>query len=531
VKPARGERLGGRYVLLDQIAVGGMGEVWTAKDLKLHRIVALKVLREEYTGHQEFLRRLRTEARNSAALAHPNIAQMYDYGEEDGTGYLVMELVKGEPLSDLLERQKKVPPEQLLPILAQTARGLHHAHQNSVVHRDVKPGNILLEGSPGSAQPTVKITDFGVSLAANQAPMTATGMVMGTAQYLSPEQAIGKPATARSDIYALGIVAYEAISGKRPFTGKSPVDIAVAHVNAPVPPLPSDTDPALAALVMRMLSKEPATRPGDANLLAEELERLMPDEAVAGVSAGVVSRAVVNGPASTTAGGNSVVDAGPLEAALETTQRDDPSPASTTAEPESVVELVETTQRDDPGPVVEAARRPRQAGHLAATVFGPAVIDPAAAATPAPVIPPAPVDLSEVTESDLIPASGLIAANLVPDDFATDVVSDELAADGFTDQDIAAEPDIAAATVEPESVSSPVAAPQPAAAPAASVTDAKGRRIALAVLVAVFAILGLLLLIQALAGRNNAPVEPTDHEAVGVVTFAVTSSERSSHGG
>ncbi|MFC7876804.1 protein kinase [Isoptericola sp. NPDC057391] len=269
MRPTTGLALGKRYRLTRRIAIGGMGEVWVADDGYLGREVAVKVLREEYTGNEDFLRRLRTEARNSAALSHPNIAQMYDYGEQDGAGFLVMELVLGEPLADLLEREPVVAPRKLLPILAATARGLHHAHLAKVVHRDVKPGNILLEHG-GS----VKITDFGVSLAANQAPMTATGMVMGTAQYLSPEQAVGQPATAASDVYALGVVAYEATAGKRPFTGSTPVDIAVAHVNAPVPPLPTHVHPGLADVIGRMLEKDPSRRPESAAALAGELESL-----------------------------------------------------------------------------------------------------------------------------------------------------------------------------------------------------------------------------------------------------------------
>ncbi|MFB7797079.1 serine/threonine-protein kinase [Isoptericola sp. NPDC056134] len=269
MRPATGLALGERYRLTRRIAIGGMGEVWVADDGYLGREVAVKVLREEYTGNEDFLRRLRTEARNSAALSHPNIAQMYDYGEQDGAGFLVMELVLGEPLADLLEREPVVAPRKLLPILAATARGLHHAHLAKVVHRDVKPGNILLEHG-GS----VKITDFGVSLAANQAPMTATGMVMGTAQYLSPEQAVGQPATAASDVYALGVVAYEATAGKRPFTGSTPVDIAVAHVNAPVPPLPTHVHPGLADVIGRMLEKDPSRRPESAAALAGELDSL-----------------------------------------------------------------------------------------------------------------------------------------------------------------------------------------------------------------------------------------------------------------
>ncbi|WP_435737791.1 protein kinase [Cellulosimicrobium sp. PMB13] len=269
MKPVRGLHLGNRYRLVRRIAVGGMGEVWVAADDALGREVAVKVLRTEYAGNEDFLNRLRTEARNSAALSHPNIAQMYDYGEQDRSGYLVMELVIGEPMADLLEREPVLPPSRLLPILSQTARALHAAHVSGVVHRDVKPGNILIDRSG-----TVKITDFGVSLAANQVPMTATGMVMGTAQYLSPEQAVGQAATGASDVYALGIVAYESVVGNRPFTGSTPVDIAVAHVNEAVPPLPSSVDPELAALIMAMLAKDPLARPRTAARLAQTLDEI-----------------------------------------------------------------------------------------------------------------------------------------------------------------------------------------------------------------------------------------------------------------
>ncbi|MBD8080003.1 serine/threonine-protein kinase [Cellulosimicrobium arenosum] len=285
MKPVRGLTLGDRYRLVRRIAVGGMGEVWVAADDALGREVAVKVLRAEYAGNEDFLNRLRTEARNSAALSHPNIAQMYDYGERQGSGYLVMELVLGEPMADLLEREPVLPPARLLPLLSQTARGLHAAHVAGVVHRDIKPGNILIDRSG-----TVKITDFGVSLAANQVPMTATGMVMGTAQYLSPEQAVGQAATGASDVYALGIVAYESVVGHRPFTGSTPVDIAVAHVNEQVPALPSSVDHELAELIMAMLEKDPTKRPRTAAALAQVLdtiaERLTSDPWSATVAVG-----------------------------------------------------------------------------------------------------------------------------------------------------------------------------------------------------------------------------------------------------
>ena len=261
--------LGGRYRLVRLIAIGGMGEVWVAHDESLARDVAVKVLKEEFAGNEDFLDRLRTEARNSAALSHSNIAQLYDYGEQQGSGYLVMELIQGEPMSDLLEREPVLPVLRLLSILSQTARALHAAHVAGVVHRDVKPGNILLERGGD-----VKITDFGVSLAANQVPMTAAGMVMGTAQYLSPEQAIGKAATGASDIYALGIVAYESIQGNRPFTGATPVDIAIAQVNETVPPLPATVHAGFADLIMRMLEKDPLDRPRSGAILARNFDLL-----------------------------------------------------------------------------------------------------------------------------------------------------------------------------------------------------------------------------------------------------------------
>ncbi|VTR76361.1 serine/threonine-protein kinase [Cellulomonas hominis] len=271
MRPAPGVVLGGRYRLTRQIAVGGMGEVWAAHDESLARDIAIKVLREEFAGDTGFLERFRTEARNAGSLSHDGIAALFDYGEQDGSAFLAMELIHGEPMSDLLEREPVLPPRRLLPILAQTARALHAAHQAGVVHRDVKPGNILVT-------PTgkVKITDFGVSLSSNQVPMTATGMVMGTAQYLSPEQAVGGPATAASDLYALGIVAYEALVGHRPFTGPTAVDIAVAHVNTPVPPLPASVDRQLAALVMRLLAKDPSQRPSSAEELARMFDALVP---------------------------------------------------------------------------------------------------------------------------------------------------------------------------------------------------------------------------------------------------------------
>lgn len=271
MKPIADLVLGNRYRLIELIAVGGMGEVWVAIDEHLERRVAAKVLRPEFSGDEAFLERLRAEARNSAGLSHQNIAVMYDYGEESGSGFLIMELVVGEPFSDLLSREGTLDAVQVLPILAQTARGLHTAHMGGVVHRDIKPANLLI-----TPDGYVKITDFGIAIGANQAPMTAAGMVMGTAQYLPPEQAMGKAATGLGDIYALGIIGYEALVGHRPFTGKTQVDIAFAHVNQPVPEMPPHIDPRVREIIMSMLAKNPEDRPRSAASLARIIEELLP---------------------------------------------------------------------------------------------------------------------------------------------------------------------------------------------------------------------------------------------------------------
>ncbi|MFV0286333.1 MAG: serine/threonine-protein kinase [Demequina sp.] len=264
-----GTTLGGRYVLRSLLAVGGMGEVWRGVDTELDRPVAIKVLKEHAAANETFLKRFRNEARNAAGLLHDNIAQVYDYGDHDDTAYLVMELVEGESLATILERERTLSERRLARIMIETCRGLAVAHAAGVMHRDIKPGNLLVrEGD------RVKITDFGVSRSMDQTTLTQTGMVMGTAQYLAPEMALGKPATAQSDLYALGIIAYEAVNGKRPFTAPAAVDIAIAHVNEAVPALPLTVSPSLAKLIMDLLEKSPRKRPKDARDLIERIGRL-----------------------------------------------------------------------------------------------------------------------------------------------------------------------------------------------------------------------------------------------------------------
>ncbi|WP_144276261.1 serine/threonine-protein kinase [Demequina sp. NBRC 110053] len=264
-----GTTLGGRYVLTSLLAVGGMGEVWRGTDSELDRPVAVKVLKDGAAANETFLKRFRNEAKNAAGLAHENIAQVLDYGDQDGTAYLVMELVEGEPLSTIIERERTLAEDRLVRIMAGTARGLAAAHAAGVMHRDIKPGNLLIaEGD------VVRITDFGVSRSTDQTTLTQTGMVMGTAQYLAPELALGKPATPASDLYALGIIAFESVNGKRPFTAATAVDIAIAHVNDPVPPLPGTVSPDLARLIGDLLEKNPKKRPRTAADLLARLDSL-----------------------------------------------------------------------------------------------------------------------------------------------------------------------------------------------------------------------------------------------------------------
>ncbi|ANP28495.1 serine/threonine protein kinase [Dermabacter vaginalis] len=272
MKTRKGLVLEGRYELTRLIATGGMGQVWEGKDKELDRPVAVKVLREEFAGEEGYLKRFRAEARHTAALAHEAIAGLYDYGELDGRAYIVMELVKGRPLSDIIEENPDgLGEERVIAILKELSKALDAAHVKGVVHRDVKPENVLVDDKNDWA---LKITDFGIARSNDQAKLTKTGLVMGTAQYLSPEQAMGKQATSLSDIYALGIVAYEMLTGSRPFTGTSQVEIAMAQVKEAPPELPERINADLRRLVMMMLAKAPANRPRSAAVVARILDSI-----------------------------------------------------------------------------------------------------------------------------------------------------------------------------------------------------------------------------------------------------------------
>ena len=268
VRPERDVVLGDRYVLSDRIAVGAMGEVWAAKDTVLGRPVAVKILKPELRTASTFLARFRAEARHAGGLSHPGIATVYDYGETGDLAFLVMELVRGRPLSEMMAEPGALGAADKLSILAQTAEALVPAHAAGVVHRDIKPGNLMVRPDG-----TVKVTDFGIARALASASLTDTGQMLGTPTYLSPEQAVGGQVTGASDIYSLGVVAYELFAGHPPFERDTPLALALAHVNDPPPPLPEAVPAGVADLIIAALEKEPSRRPASATAFAALLRR------------------------------------------------------------------------------------------------------------------------------------------------------------------------------------------------------------------------------------------------------------------
>ncbi|TFV65488.1 serine/threonine protein kinase, partial [Blastococcus sp. CT_GayMR20] len=269
--------LGDRYELDTLLATGGMGQVWRARDTLLNRAVAVKVLRSEFTGDATFLARFRAEAQHTALLAHRSIATLFDYGEvpagaagPEHLAYLVMELVEGEPLSDLLAREPRLGVARTLDVLRQTATALAVAHAAGVVHRDVKPGNVLVADDG-----TVKITDFGIAWSASSVPLTRTGQVVGTAHYLSPEQAAGDKATPASDVYALGLIGYECLAGRRAFDGENSVQIALMQLRDAPAPLPDDVPENVRTLITRAIVKDPADRFADGGAFRDAVDDVL----------------------------------------------------------------------------------------------------------------------------------------------------------------------------------------------------------------------------------------------------------------
>jgi serine/threonine-protein kinase len=277
--------LADRYELLGHIARGGMADVYEARDSLLGRRVAVKVLHSQFSSDEAFVKRFRREAQAAANLSHPNIVGIYDWGQEGSTYFIVMELVEGKSLRDVLRDEGPLLPRRAIEISAEVAAALSVAHRSGLVHRDVKPGNMLL-----TPDGTVKVTDFGIARAwDDSSELTKTGAVIGTATYFSPEQAQGSPADERSDIYALGVVMYEMLTGRPPFSGESPVAVAYQHVSsvAAQPSLDNpDIPPDLDRIVMRALDKSPEMRYQTADELRQDLLLFLRGEIPAAVPAG-----------------------------------------------------------------------------------------------------------------------------------------------------------------------------------------------------------------------------------------------------
>ena len=261
--------LAGRYELAEPLGAGGMARVVAAYDHRLRRRVAIKLVREELTTDPTSRERLLREARAAAGLQHPNTVGVHDVGEEDGQAFVVMELVEGQTLADRLREVGRLSPEEVVAISGAVLSALEAAHARGLVHRDVKPGNVLLPAAGG-----VKLADFGIAKALDAATgdLTATGQILGTPRYLAPEQVAGQPATPASDLYSLGAVLYECLAGRPPFDAESAIALALAHQREPVPPLGEEAPwvpPALAGIVERALAKDPAGRPADATTMRE----------------------------------------------------------------------------------------------------------------------------------------------------------------------------------------------------------------------------------------------------------------------
>ena len=331
-----GTVLGGRYRIVELLGQGGMARIYRGHDNQLDRDVAVKILRPEYGRDPDFGSRFRHEAQAAASLNHPNIVGVYDYGQDEAGPFIVMELVDGEDLASIIKRSGALPPRQAARITAETARALHAAHQRGIVHRDVKPGNVMI-----NRDGQVKVTDFGIARAIAEAQMTLPGTTLGSVHYFSPEQARGDQATASSDIYSLGIVLFELLTGHRPWEADSAAAVAMARLAGPAPDpsslrsgLPTD----LVAIDRKALATEPADRWSSASSFAAALEAFLAGTAVPGATPGVADPKVGGGPRTGVAGAAGSAGAG--LAATSATARANPG----------AIPYVPEAYADDPRP-------------------------------------------------------------------------------------------------------------------------------------------------------------------------------------
>ena len=272
---AKGSKINDRYQIIKTLGEGGMANVYLAHDTILDRNVAVKVLRGDLATDEKFVRRFQREALSASSLSHPNIVEMYDVGEDDGQYYIVMEFVDGKTLKQVLKQRGHLSVTEVIDIMSQLTDGMAHAHDAYIIHRDIKPQNIMILSNG-----MIKITDFGVATALNSTQLTQTNSVMGTVHYLPPEQAQGKGSTIRSDIYSMGIMMYELLSGLVPYKGDNAVEIALKHLKEPLPSIrkvSSSIPQSIENVIIRATAKNPKNRYADAREMYEDLKTALDD--------------------------------------------------------------------------------------------------------------------------------------------------------------------------------------------------------------------------------------------------------------
>ena len=272
----KGQKINDRYEIIKSIGEGGMANVYLGHDTILDRNVAIKILRGDLANDEKFVRRFQREALSASSLAHPNIVEMYDVGEDDGTYYIVMEYVEGKTLKQLLKKRGTLTLSEAIDIMSQLTDGMAHAHDSYIIHRDLKPQNIMIKDDG-----QIKITDFGIAMALNSTQLTQTNSVMGSVHYLPPEQASGKGCTIKSDIYSMGIIFYELLSGSLPFRGDNAVEIALKHMREPLPSLREDNPSipqSIENIIKKATAKNPKNRYDSARSMHEDLLTALNDE-------------------------------------------------------------------------------------------------------------------------------------------------------------------------------------------------------------------------------------------------------------